>query len=94
MRARRPPASKKSCMRYLPLGRRLASTGTSRESSSKRRIVTSIPARPAMAIRWMTALVEPPSASTTLIAFSKDSSESGGGGRETMRRPDATAMRG
>ena len=47
-----------------------------------------------MAIRWMTALVEPPSASTTLIAFSKDSSESGDGGRETMRRPDATAIRG
>ena len=33
---RRPPASKKSCIRYLPDGRRLASTGTLRESSSKR----------------------------------------------------------
>ena len=33
---RKPPASKKSCIRYFPDGRRLARTGTLRESSSKR----------------------------------------------------------
>ena len=54
----------------------------------------STPARPAIAIRWMTALVEPPSARTTVIAFSKDSRESGDAGRSTIRRPAATAMRG
>ena len=42
----------------------------------------------------MTALVEPPSARTTRTAFSKDSRDSGGSGRSTIRRPAATAMRG
>src|SRR3954454_18273598 len=42
----------------------------------------------------MTAFVEPPNASTTRIAFSKDSAESGEAGRDTIRRPVATAIRG
>ena len=94
MRARRPPASKKSCMRYLPDGRMFARTGTVREKWSKSSRERSTPARPAMATRWMTALVEPPKARTTRTAFSKDSRESGGSGRSTIRRPAATAMRG
>src|SRR3954453_2977280 len=42
----------------------------------------------------MTALVEPPRARTTRMAFSNDSSERGESGSETIRRPVATAMRG
>src|SRR4051812_30182936 len=42
----------------------------------------------------MTAFVEPPNASTTVIAFSKCSRVSRNGSRDTMRRPAATAIRG
>src|SRR4051794_15472747 len=81
-------------MRYLPDGRMLASTGTVRDSASKRSIDNGIPARPAIATRWMTALVEPPKAKTTVIAFSKDSRVNGDAGSDTIRRPAATAIRG
>ena len=42
------------------------------DSSLKRSSDTLTPARPAIAVRWMTALVEPPIASTTRSAFSID----------------------
>ena len=71
-----------------------ARTGTLRESSSKRSSDSGTPARPAIAIRWMTAFVEPPKARTTVMAFSKDSKVKGEDGSDTIRRPEATAMRG
>ena len=87
---RRPPASKKSCIRYLPdradVGQHRDVAGELVEAVAA---TASTPARPAIAIRWMTALVEPPSASTTVIAFSKDSSVSGDAGK----RDDAAARR-
>src|SRR3954447_23953320 len=42
----------------------------------------------------MTALVEPPRARTTLMAFSNEARERGDAGSETIRRPVATAIRG
>src|SRR4051794_34204577 len=81
-------------MRYLPLGRMLASRGTVRESAPKRSSDNGTPARPAIAIRWITAFVDPPKAKTTVIAFSNDSSVKGDDGKATIRRPDATAIRG
>ena len=43
--------------------------GTSRESSSKRSSGRSMPSRPAIAGRWMTAFVEPPSACSVAMAL-------------------------
>ena len=51
----------------------LASRGVVRDSASKRASGSSIPARPAIATRWITALVEPPADITTRIALSKAS---------------------
>ncbi len=76
-----------------------ARCGTSRESASKRSRSKGIPARRAMASRWITALVEPPSASTTLTAFSRLAGRRKREGRRssqtisTMRRPTSLAMR-
>ncbi len=58
-------------MRYVsPLGRMLAITGTLRLARSKSSSPMSAPARRAIAIKWMIALVEQPMAIATVIAFS------------------------
>ena len=56
--------------RNLPEAFTFASTGTVREISSNFERGRAIPKRPAMATRWMMALVEPPSAMSGLMAFS------------------------
>ena len=87
-------------MRNAPEGRRLASTGVVRETASKSSRVSGMPKRPAMAMRWMTALVEPPSAISTVTAFRNDARVTMSAGRissqtsSTMRRPQSEAMRG
>ena len=73
MTAGTPPAWWKSSIRYSPDGLRLARNGTLRESSSKRSSGRSKPSRPAIAGRWMTAFVEPPSAFSVAIALWKAS---------------------
>lgn len=61
-------------MRYFcPPGRTSARTGTVRAIRSKSSRVRVTPARPAMAIRWITALVEPPRPRTVVTASSKAS---------------------
>jgi hypothetical protein len=68
--------------------------------SSKRSSFKGMPARPAIAMRWISALVEPESACTTAIALSNASAVKISDGRRfshtisTMRRPVALAMRG
>ena len=58
-----------------------------------------IPARRAIATRWISALVDPPSAACATIALSSDASETIRSGVRscqiisTIRRPDAVAMR-
>ena len=58
-----------------------------------------MPARRASAIRWITAFVEPPSASTVVTALSNERASSSVLGRasvhtiSTIRRPQAAAMR-
>ena len=58
-----------------------------------------MPSRPAIAVKWMIALVEPPSASSTLSAFSTDfgvmilSGVSDEPASSTARRPVASAAR-
>src|SRR3954454_23844719 len=97
--ARNPPASKKSSIRYSPDGRMFASTGTERANASKRSKDSGTPARPAMAIRWITAFVEPPNAKTTETALSNEAEDNNREGeasdptRDTIARPDAAAMR-
>ena len=77
-----------------------AITGTRREISSKRSICSGIPARRAIATRWITAFVEPPNPACATIALSSDCGETILSGVRssqiisTMRRPDAVAMRG
>ena len=68
-----PPMSTSSLMRYLPLGLRSARTGTFLPMRVKSSSVSFTFAEWAMASRWSTALVEPPSAMTTVMAFSKAS---------------------
>ena len=81
------------------LGLTFASHGTRREMASKSSSVRSTPARPAIAIRWMNALVEPPSASTVATASSNASRVKILSGvrsaqaMDTMRRPVAAAIR-
>src|SRR6266542_2360191 len=65
-----PPARCRSTVRYLPEGLRSHSTGTLLRTRSKSSIVHSTPAACAMARKCSTALVEPPIAMTTAIAFS------------------------
>ena len=59
-----------SAMRNLPLGFKSASTGTRLPIRVKSSISSFTPAVCAMASRCSTAFVEPPSAITTVIAFS------------------------
>src|SRR5712691_5269309 len=49
----------------------LPTTGVRRDRASKRSRSSGTPARPAMAMRWTIALVDPPSAMATVTAFSK-----------------------
>ena len=51
----------------------LARNGVRRDSASKRSRSSAAPARPAIAMRWMMALVEPPSAMAAVTAFSNAS---------------------
>ena len=72
----------------------------SRDRSSKRFMSSAMPARRAMAMRWMMALVEPPIAMWTRIALSKEAGERIRAGVRsshtisTMRRPAAAHIRG
>jgi hypothetical protein len=78
----------------------LARKGVRRDSASKRSRSSRAPARPAIAIRWTIALVDPPRAMATMTAFSNASVVSRSRGlrsshtMSTMRRPAAVAMRG
>ena len=49
----------------------LPSSGVRRDSASKRSRSSDAPARRAIATRWMMALVDPPTATTAVTAFSK-----------------------
>ncbi len=68
-RAGSPPAAWKSCIRPVPEGWTSASTGTPAPRRPKSSRGSGTPARPAIAARWMTALVEPPAACSTRIAL-------------------------
>ena len=56
-------------MRYAPLGRKFAITGVLRAISSKRSMVSGMPARLAIATRCTMELVDPPNASTAVTAL-------------------------
>ncbi len=96
--AGRPPASANSGIRYFPEGCTLASTGTCRPMASKSSSVKLAPARRASAIRWMAALVEPPSARQAFAALRNEASQRMSPGLMsshtiwTMRRPAAAAI--
>src|SRR5882762_12037109 len=85
-------------MRYLPLGRKLASMGVFLENWSNRSSARWIPARPDNASKWITALVEPPRANTAAIALLKEASRKISRGfksshtSSTMRRPERLAI--
>src|SRR3982074_842405 len=64
-----PPPAWKSSMKKLPAGLRLSSTGTARPMRSNSSRSKAIPARPAMAARWTSALVEPLVACNTTEAL-------------------------
>ena len=65
-----PPTATSSLIRYFPLGLRSATTGTFLPMREKSSIVSLTSAAWAIASRCSTALVEPPSAMTTVMAFS------------------------
>ncbi len=81
------------------MGRTLPITGTRRLYRSKSARPMSCPARRAMAIRWMMALVEQPIAMATAIAFSNASrvwmrcGVRSSHTMSTIRRPDSEARR-
>ena len=72
--------------------------GTSRPQRSQSSSVRSTPTRPAMARRWITALVDPPMAALVRMAFSNASFTSTSDGFRsslticTIRRPDSCAI--
>ena len=68
-----PPTASRSLMWYGPWGFMSATWGTRRPTRSKSSRVSSTRASLAMASRWSTALVDPPTAMTTAMAFSKAS---------------------
>ncbi len=74
-------------------------TGTSREIRSKSSMVSATPARRAIAIRWMIALVDPHSAMSVTTPLRKASAvriidgRTSSHTRSTARRPAATAIR-
>ena len=65
-----PPARCRSVATNRPEGLRSQSTGTRARIASKSSNTSGTPAARAMARRWSTALVDPPSAMTTAIPFS------------------------
>src|SRR2546430_14302335 len=85
-------------MRYLPLGRKLASMGVFLENWSKRSSAILIPALPAKASMWITAFVDPPRANTAAMALLKEASRKISRGFKfshtisTMRRPERLAI--
>ncbi len=99
MTAGTPPASKKSSIRNEPDGFRLTSHGVARPIASNTSRSKASPARPAIALRWTTALVEPPRAWRTVIAFLIEASLSTSVGRgpalarSTAARPAVSAIR-
>ena len=66
-----PPASKKSSMRRVPAGMMSTRSGKRDPIRSMSSRVSWTPTRPAIASRCRTALVDPPTAESTQIAFSK-----------------------
>ena len=94
-----PPDSYSCSMWNVPLGRKLVMYGVSLEIRSNRSSGSWIPARPAIAVRWITALVEPPSAIINRIAFSNARWVRTSLGRmprrtvSTICRPTASAIR-
>src|SRR6266498_5306854 len=76
----------------------LASTGVRRAAASKSSRVSGTPLRRDIAMRWMTALVDPPSASTVVTASAYASALRMLDGRRsaqtmsTMDRPEAAAI--
>ena len=95
-----PPASARSSMWYLPDGRMLATIGVVRAKRSKSSSPSGTPARPAIAGRWTTALVEPPIAMQDPHGVLERRAGEDPGGPEvlpraisTIRRPAASARR-
>jgi len=86
-------------MWYFPDGRMLATMGVVRANRSKSSSPRGTPARPAIAGRWTTAFVEPPTAMRTRMAFSNAARVRIREGRRssraisTIRRPAASARR-
>ena len=86
-------------MWYAPEGRRLATSGVVLAARLKSSRSSATPARPAIAGRWTTAFVEPPTAISTRTAFSNAARVRIFDGRRsswtisTMRRPAASASR-
>lgn len=66
-----PPMAWISAMTYFPDGLRSASSGIRSLTDWKSSMVSLTPTECAMAMRWRTALVEPPVMLTTTMAFSK-----------------------
>ena len=85
-------------MRNRPDGSRSTSVGTSRPRASTSSSENGTPSRPAIAARWITALVEPPMAALTLTASSNASRTMIDDGRtsastsSTMRCPARCAV--
>ena len=88
--ASRPPARWRSSMRNVPAGCRSTSSGTPEPMRSKSSSVRSTPSRPAIASRWTTAFVDPPTAASATIALRNDAARhdlcSAGGRRRPSRR--------
>src|SRR3954451_19489770 len=78
----------------------LAMNGVRRDNLSNRSRSSDAPARPAIAIKWMIAFVDPPTAIAAVTAFSNAAVVMMSRGRRsshtmsTIRRPAAAAMRG
>ena len=87
-----PPMATSSLMRKRPLGFKSASTGTRAPMRVKSSSFSATPAVWAMARRWSTALVEPPRAMTTVMAFSKASFVMMSSGRMPRLMRSKTAM--
>mmetsp|Transcript_19711 Transcript_19711/g.53171 ORF Transcript_19711/g.53171 Transcript_19711/m.53171 type:complete len:217 (-) Transcript_19711:778-1428(-) len=64
-----PPTWCRSSITYLPEGLRSAMKGTASDTSWKSESLTSSPTERPMAMRWSTALVEPPRAMTVTMAL-------------------------
>ena len=93
-----PPAPCRSVATYRPEGLRSHSTGTRARMVSKSSRARGTPAAWAIASRCRTALVDPPVAMTTAIAFSKAARVKTWRGRRRARmastrtRPDSPAL--